>query len=130
MSKSLLHGLPPAPEQALPALTSLTKAAPSPLLQWQLLAILYSYTFVMRVYNGEYSSDAQVCFPCAHDALLFVCTTTCSRYQAYAERVCRPCSLDHCDLQHPNTVGATLSIDIACSVCPALLKQWQQTICQ
>ena len=53
-------GLPCAPEGGLPTLSSLTKATPSPLLQWQLLDILYSYVFVMRLYNGEYSIDAQV----------------------------------------------------------------------
>lgn len=52
--------LPAAPEHALPPLASLTKSTPSPLLQWQLLDIMYSYALVMRLYNGDYSSDAQV----------------------------------------------------------------------
>ena len=60
VSSSSGGGLPCAPEAGLPALSSLTKATPSPLLQWQLLDILYSYVFVMRLYNGEYSTDAQV----------------------------------------------------------------------
>lgn len=56
-------GLPAAPQDPLPLLASLTKAVPSPLLQWQLLDILYTYCFVMRLYNGEPQSDPQV-VPC------------------------------------------------------------------
>ncbi len=55
-----VSGLPAAPSQPLPLLASLTKVPPSPLLQWQLLDILYTYCFVMRLYNGDYSSDPQV----------------------------------------------------------------------
>lgn len=61
ISKSGSEGLPAAPEHALPKVISLTKATPSPLLQWQLLDVLYSYAFVMRLYNGDCRSDAQVC---------------------------------------------------------------------
>ena len=53
-------GLPAAPKTPLPLLASLTKAVPSPLLQWQLLDILYTYCFIMRFYNGEPHSDPQV----------------------------------------------------------------------
>ncbi|DBA99918.1 TPA: hypothetical protein ACH3X1_013802 [Trebouxia sp. C0004] len=54
-----VSGLPAAPNQPLPLLASLTKVPPSPLLQWQLLDIIYTYCFVMRLYNGDYSSDPQ-----------------------------------------------------------------------
>ncbi|KAA6430017.1 MAG: hypothetical protein FRX49_00448 [Trebouxia sp. A1-2] len=54
-----VSGLPAAPSQPLPLLASLTNVLPSPLLQWQLLDILYTYCFVMRLYNGDYSSDPQ-----------------------------------------------------------------------
>ncbi|KAL0051597.1 hypothetical protein WJX82_010553 [Trebouxia sp. C0006] len=54
-----VSGLPAAPSQPLPLLASLTKVPPSPLLPWQLLDILYTYCFVMRLYNGDYSSDPQ-----------------------------------------------------------------------
>lgn len=53
-------GLPAAPQTPLPLLTSLTKAIPSPLLQWQLLDVLYAYCFLMRLYNGDPESDPQV----------------------------------------------------------------------
>ena len=53
-------GLPAAPTTPLPLVASLTKAVPSPMLQWQLLDILYSYCFIMRLYNGDYQSDPQV----------------------------------------------------------------------
>lgn len=58
-----LGGLPAAPQTPLPLLACLTKAVPSPLLQWQLLDILYTYCFMMRLYNGEPQSDPQV-VPC------------------------------------------------------------------
>ncbi len=58
-----VSGLPAAPSQPLPLLASLTTVPPSPLLQWQLLDILYTYCFVMRLYNGDYSSDPQVWCP-------------------------------------------------------------------
>lgn len=35
----------------------LTKARPSPLLQLHLLDLLYSYCYVLRLYNGDYTSD-------------------------------------------------------------------------
>ncbi|KAL3138319.1 hypothetical protein ABBQ32_006128 [Trebouxia sp. C0010 RCD-2024] len=51
--------VPAAPPSPLPLLGSLTKAVPSPKLQWQLLDTLYAYCFVMRLYNGEPRSDPQ-----------------------------------------------------------------------
>ena len=59
---SAATNLPAAPGQPLPTLKSLTKAAPSPLLQYQLLDIVYTYCFLMRLYNGDYTTDPQVYF--------------------------------------------------------------------
>lgn len=53
------RALPPAPEHALPLLKSLTRVEPSPLLQWQLLDIMYAYVYLMRLYNGDYTTDVQ-----------------------------------------------------------------------
>lgn len=50
----------PATPGELPKLASLTKAAPSPLLRWQLLDVLYAYCLIMRLYNGEPMADPQV----------------------------------------------------------------------
>ncbi|KAF5843907.1 hypothetical protein DUNSADRAFT_29 [Dunaliella salina] len=48
------HSRPPEPpEEPLHPLSSLTKAKPSPLLQWQAVELLYAYCHVMRQYNGE-----------------------------------------------------------------------------
>ena len=62
-SAASVSNLPAAPSHPLPLLASLTKFAPSPLLQWQLLDILYTYCFVMRLYNGDYLTDPQVMHP-------------------------------------------------------------------
>lgn len=51
-------GLPPPPSRPLPPLAALTKAAPSPLLRWQLLDLLYAYCFTLRLYNGDYQWEA------------------------------------------------------------------------
>ncbi len=51
-------GLPPPPSRPLPPLAVLTKAAPSPLLRWQLLDLLYAYCFTLRLYNGDYAWEA------------------------------------------------------------------------
>lgn len=50
----------PAALGELPKLASLTKAAPSPLLRWQLLDVLYAYCLIMRLYNGDPMADPQV----------------------------------------------------------------------
>jgi hypothetical protein len=50
--------LPPPPSRPLPPLSALTRAAPSPLLRWQLLDLLYSYCFTLRRYNGDYQLEA------------------------------------------------------------------------
>ena len=52
--------IPDPPESALPRLGALSKAAPSPLLQWQLLEILYAYCTAMHLYQGDWASDAVV----------------------------------------------------------------------
>lgn len=49
--------LPPPPRRALPPLAALTRAQPSPLLQYHLLDLLYGYCFVLRLYNGDCSTD-------------------------------------------------------------------------
>ncbi|EFN54985.1 hypothetical protein CHLNCDRAFT_134781 [Chlorella variabilis] len=52
-------GLPEPPSRALPPLAALTKAAPSPLLQYQLLDLLYAYCLTLRLYNGDYQCEAE-----------------------------------------------------------------------
>ena len=46
--------------QPLPQLSALVRGTPSTLLQWQVLDPLYSYCLAMRLYNGDWSSQAQV----------------------------------------------------------------------
>lgn len=46
--------LPAAPEAPLPPLTSLTKAAPSPLLAWHLLEVLFAYCYTVRRFRGSW----------------------------------------------------------------------------
>lgn len=50
--------LPPPPSRPLPPLAVLTKAAPSPLLRWQLLDLQFAYCFTLRLYNGDYQWEA------------------------------------------------------------------------
>lgn len=51
--------LPPGPTTALPPVKSLLGSSqPSPLLPVHLIDILYSYCFTLRVYNGDWESDA------------------------------------------------------------------------
>ena len=52
--------IPEPPEDALPRLAALSSAIPSPLLQWQLVEILYAYCTVMQLYQGAWASDAVV----------------------------------------------------------------------
>ncbi|KNA14074.1 hypothetical protein SOVF_110720 isoform B [Spinacia oleracea] len=56
--KNLESEIPPGPETPLPPLKKLTSAEPSPLLAFHLVDILYSYCFTLRLYNGDWSSDA------------------------------------------------------------------------
>ncbi|EFJ07159.1 hypothetical protein SELMODRAFT_186341 [Selaginella moellendorffii] len=48
---------PLPPSQALPPLSHLSKLDPSPLLPVHLIDLLYSYCFVMRLYNGEWKDS-------------------------------------------------------------------------
>lgn len=48
--------LPAPPSKPLPPLSSLTRAPPSPLLQYQLLDLLYAYCHTLRLYNGDWQS--------------------------------------------------------------------------
>ncbi|XP_057520447.1 uncharacterized protein LOC130800795 isoform X1 [Amaranthus tricolor] len=50
--------VPPGPETPLPPLKLLTSAEPSPFLAFHLVDILYSYCFTLRLYNGDWQSDA------------------------------------------------------------------------
>lgn len=55
-----MSAIPDPPESALPRLAALSRATPSPLLQWQLLELLYAYCMVMHLYQGDWASDALV----------------------------------------------------------------------
>ncbi|KAK7269071.1 hypothetical protein RIF29_21787 [Crotalaria pallida] len=50
--------IPPGPETPLPPLNRLSSKEPSPLLTIHLVDILYSYCFTLRLYNGDWRSDA------------------------------------------------------------------------
>ncbi|XP_054783708.1 uncharacterized protein LOC129290768 isoform X2 [Prosopis cineraria] len=50
--------IPPGPETPLPPVSSLSSREPSPLLTVHLVDILYSYCFTLRLYNGDWRSDA------------------------------------------------------------------------
>lgn len=50
--------IPPGPETPLPPLSKLISTEPSPLLTVHLVDILYSYCFILRIYNGDWRSDA------------------------------------------------------------------------
>ena len=45
--------LPPLPSSAVPALSSLTKVPPSPLVKWTLVQLLFGYCVLVRHYLGE-----------------------------------------------------------------------------
>ncbi|RVW91688.1 Zinc finger HIT domain-containing protein 2 [Vitis vinifera] len=50
--------IPPGPETPLPPVSKLIATEPSPLLTVHLVDILYSYCFTLRIYNGDWRSDA------------------------------------------------------------------------
>lgn len=60
--------LPALPKNPLPRLSTLTKAIPSPLLQWQLVDLLYTYCLLARLFNGEHVQEHQVCRPSVLEA--------------------------------------------------------------
>ncbi|KAI4303617.1 hypothetical protein MLD38_039225 [Melastoma candidum] len=49
---------PPGPDSPLPSLSKLTTTEPSPFLAIHLVDIIYSYCFTLRLYNGDWQSDA------------------------------------------------------------------------
>lgn len=123
MSKSSLQRLPPAPEEALPVLTSLTKAAPSPLLQWQLLDILYSYAFVMRVYNGEYSTDALVRLIVLRlQCAAVCCSTTSNHHETCTEEVAGATQAWSLCFANSSTLFVVFFNDSACSAHAASIQ--------
>ncbi|KAL2551043.1 HIT-type Zinc finger family protein [Forsythia ovata] len=58
MEGNQLHDIPPGPETPLPPASKLSTADPSPLLAVHLIDIIYSYCFTLRLYNGDWQSDA------------------------------------------------------------------------
>ncbi|KAK2978662.1 hypothetical protein RJ640_019119 [Escallonia rubra] len=50
--------IPPGPETPLPRISKLSSSDPSPLLAVHLVDIVYSYCFTLRLYNGDWQSDA------------------------------------------------------------------------
>ncbi|KAJ7949556.1 Zinc finger HIT domain-containing protein 2 [Quillaja saponaria] len=50
--------IPPGPETPLPPVRRLSPREPSPLLAVHLVDIVYSYCFTLRLYNGDWKSDA------------------------------------------------------------------------
>ncbi|XP_073052122.1 uncharacterized protein [Primulina eburnea] len=52
------HDIPSGPETPIPPLNQLTTTEPSPLLTVHAVDIIYSYCFTLRLYNGDWKSDA------------------------------------------------------------------------
>lgn len=52
------HDVPPGPDTPLPPLSKLSSIEPSPLLAIHLVDIVYSYSFTLRLYNGDWQADA------------------------------------------------------------------------
>ncbi|XP_015896354.2 uncharacterized protein LOC107430077 [Ziziphus jujuba] len=50
--------IPPGPESPLPPVSKLISTEPSPFLAVHLVDIVYSYCFTLRLYNGDWQSDA------------------------------------------------------------------------
>lgn len=50
--------IPPGPEAPLPPVSKLSSTEPSPILAVHLVDIVYSYCFTLRLYNGDWQSDA------------------------------------------------------------------------
>ncbi|GAQ90932.1 hypothetical protein KFL_007030050 [Klebsormidium nitens] len=49
--------IPPPLEEDLPPLAALTKSPPSPLLGFHLTSVLYAYSYVLRLFNGDWAAD-------------------------------------------------------------------------
>lgn len=58
LENNQLSEIPPGPKNPLPPIGKLSSTEPSPLLAVHLVDILYSYCFSLRLYNGEWQSDA------------------------------------------------------------------------
>lgn len=58
MESNQLYDIPPGPETPLPPTSKLSTVGPSPLLAVHLIDIIYSYCFTLRLYNGDWQSDA------------------------------------------------------------------------
>ncbi|KAA8526105.1 hypothetical protein F0562_007795 [Nyssa sinensis] len=58
MENDQSHDIPPGPETPLPPVSKLSSTEPSPLLAVHLVDIIYSYCFTLRLYNGDWQSDA------------------------------------------------------------------------
>ncbi|KAM7525927.1 hypothetical protein LguiA_015829 [Lonicera macranthoides] len=52
------HDFPLGPDMSLPPTSKLSSTEPSPLLAVHLVDVIYSYCFTVRVYNGDWQSDA------------------------------------------------------------------------
>nr|XP_008374095.2 zinc finger HIT domain-containing protein 2 isoform X2 [Malus domestica] len=50
--------IPPGPDTPLPPVSKLSSTKPSPSLAVHLVDIIYSYCFTLRLYNGDWKSDA------------------------------------------------------------------------
>ncbi|PQQ10599.1 zinc finger HIT domain-containing protein 2 [Prunus yedoensis var. nudiflora] len=50
--------IPPGPDTPLPPVSKLSSTKPSPTLAVHLVDIIYSYCFTLRLYNGDWLSDA------------------------------------------------------------------------
>ncbi|KZV53268.1 zinc finger HIT domain-containing protein 2-like [Dorcoceras hygrometricum] len=57
-SGDLCYDIPSGPETPIPPLDQLTATEPSPLLTVHAVDIIYSYCFTLRLYNGDWKSDA------------------------------------------------------------------------
>ena len=48
------------PQDPLPSLSSLSKVSPPESLRWQVMDVIYNYALVMRMHNGDWSSEPEV----------------------------------------------------------------------
>lgn len=128
-------GVPRIASAPLPALASLTKAAPSPQLPWQLVDLLYCYCLTARLYNGEHHQMAQVRIRPDRSSSPVICRRSSSAL------CCRPCtamSSKKCDtpqlacrrqLRPLSTYPAPLGSSRGQSLCPANCRSLQLRRC-